>query len=565
MEHASTWARVLAEPAHPALQVLGRLSDAVIVAGVDNRIVYANAAVTDLLGWALDDLLGQPVAVIVPERLRAVHIAGFERYRRTAEGNIIGQPTRVPALTSTGEERLIELVLSPLEVGEEPQHIAATLRDVGDRVDLERQSAVASRLLGVFARDLPEPELVPAVLKALGRALEMTATAFWVPADDDEQLVCRAFWHRPNEAGALLRDASGSTSFRRGEGLPGRVWLSGEPAWIADLAVDDNYTRRGAALADGLGAAFAFPVRARGEILGVVELYRSEPAEPDEQLLTLSSLIGRRLGEVLRNSHLEEERRRLADREISAAAALRASLLPGHLPDVEGADLGAAFRPGGEGVVGGDFYDVYRLDGGAGTPSRWGFMIGDVCGTGAEAAAVTAQVRYTARALMRAGLGLEPVMCHLNQGLLERPNSRFCTCMIGEFQAEPDGRVRVVLTNGGHPYPLLRTARGEVTTLPTSGRLLGVLHDVEPVTIEVVLDPGDLLLLYTDGVTEARGDGEFFGEDRLAALLASTTFESAAEAAALVERAAVTFAGRALTDDIAVLAIAAPDPRRGPA
>lgn len=534
--------------------MLDALIDAVVVADADNRIVYSNPGVEDLLGWQPQDLIGQRAEILVPQRLRQMHSNGVERYLRTGIGHIVGRPTRVPALTRSGEERLIELVLSPLVLTEDRPAVAATLRDVGERVDLERQSAVATHLLGVFGRDLAEPDLIAAVLEALGRSLEMVVAAFWSPSRED-QLVCRAIWHAP-PAGKRLAAVSGSLPLQRGEGLPGRVWASGSPSWISSLAHDENYPRREDALADGLGSAFAFPVRAQGRIVGVIELYAPEPAEPDESLLALSSLIGRRLGEVMRSANLEDERRRLAEREHDVAAAFRNSLLPRALPRIPGVEIGAAFHPGGESVVGGDFYDVYPV-GGGGPDLRWGLTIGDVCGTGAEAAAVTANVRYTGRALIRAGLPLVAVAQHINEALLAGEASRFCTCILGLLEVKTGGAL-VQLVNGGHVYPICLRAGGGVELISTKGRLLGVLPEVDAVEVQVSMAPGDLLVLYTDGITEARDGDELFGEQRLRDLVASLRHLSAPEAATRIQQAAQTFAGGRIADDMAVLVLGVP-------
>lgn len=534
--------------------MLDALIDAVVVADADNRIVYSNAGVKDLLGWQPQDLIGQGAEILVPQRLRQSHSDGVKRYLRTGIGHIIGRPTRVPALTRGGEEQLIELVLSPLILSEDRPAVAATLRDVGERVDLERQSAVATHLLAVFGRDLAEPDLIAAVLEALGRSLEMAAAAFWSPSGDQDQLICRAFWHA-SATGKRL--AAIRESLPAGEGLPRRVWASGRPSWISSVADGDVHPGHDDALNDGLGSAFAFPVRARGRILGIIELYASEPAEPDGSLLGLSSLIGRQLGEVMRSANLEDERRRLAEREHSVAAAFRHSLLPRALPRIPGVDIGAAFHPGGEGVVGGDFYDVYPVGGGQPNP-RWGLTIGDVCGTGAEAAAVTANVRYTARALVRAGLPLVAATQHINEALLFAEAARFCTCILGLLQVTAGGAV-VQLVNGGHVYPICLRADGGVELVHTKGRLLGVLPEVNADEVEVSLAPGDLLVLYTDGITEARDGGELFGEQRLQNLVGSLRRLSAAEAATRIQQAAQAFAGGRIADDMAVLVLAVPD------
>jgi phosphoserine phosphatase RsbU/P len=184
-------------------------------------------------------------------------------------------------------------------------------------------------------------------------------------------------------------------------------------------------------------------------------------------------------------------------------------------------------------------------------------MIGDVCGTGAEAAAVTAEVRYTARALTRAGLSLEAVVQHINLALLERPADRFCTCVLGVLEPEAGGSVRLQFVNAGHPQPILRSAGSGTQLVAAGGRLLGVRPDVRATETAVRLEPGDGLTLYTDGVTEARRAGQLFGESRLVTIVAGLD-DDAATTASRIEHAAEAFAADAVVDDIAVLVIRAP-------
>jgi phosphoserine phosphatase RsbU/P len=293
----------------------------------------------------------------------------------------------------------------------------------------------------------------------------------------------------------------------------------------------------------------------RQEILGVIELYTAAATEPDDSLLRLMGITGRRLGEVLYSARLEEERRVLAERERNIAAAFRESLLPDSVPVIPELEIGTAFSPGGEGVVGGDFYDVYPLAPVDGT-RRWGFTVGDVCGTGPEAAAVTSKVRYTARALMRAGLDLVAVGEHINTAMSGRKGRRFCTGIIGTINVRDDV-VELRFVNAGHPPPIRRGPHGEVDVLPAAGSLLGALPRVTLVEQRVELAPEESVVLYTDGVTEARRGGELFGERRLAALVAEMGPVGARAVAARVQDSVQRFAD-GLTDDVAILVLRRP-------
>ena len=541
------------------IPLIEALNDAIVVAGPDNRILYANRAVADLLGWAPNALIGAPVATLVPERLRDAHVAGFSRYFETARPHIIGVPTRVPALRADGTEQIVELLLSVLPLNAGGNFAVATLRDVADRVDLERQTALAHHLLTLFVDDADEQGVAEHMVAVIGEELEAAFSALWLPAEDDVHIDCCALWRAASNVTSGFEDTTRTLRLRRGEGLPGRVWLSGQARWIADLALDPNLPRGTAAAIDGLRSAFAVPVANRSRILGVVELFFANRCDPNESLLTTMTAIGARLGEFLERKHLDAERQRIADRERAVAGILQRSLLPPAMPELPGIELGVAFHPGGELVVGGDFYDCFLIDGST-DHATWGILIGDVCGTGPEAAAVTGLVRHSARALARTGMAPIEVLEHVNDALLERTASdgRFCTCWFATARGDEDGGLNLRIVNAGHPPPLLRSATGGSSEVTGHGTLLGAFAIIDLEEQQLRLLPGETLVAYTDGVTEARRDGELFGEARLRALL-DTADGTAGDLAAEVVAAANRFAS-GVSDDMVVLAVRAVEP-----
>jgi sigma-B regulation protein RsbU (phosphoserine phosphatase) len=240
-----------------------------------------------------------------------------------------------------------------------------------------------------------------------------------------------------------------------------------------------------------------------------------------------------RLLEREREERLRAEQAERAARE--AADALQRSLLPPHLPAIEGVEIGGAYRPGTEGWdVGGDFYDVFELGGG-----RWALAIGDVCGKGVEAAAMTAMVRYALRGVAVRHSGPAEVLRALNAALLrDTPPGSFCTAIYTSLDVS--GRRPVVrLAVGGHPLPLLLRADGTVRQVGRPGTLLGSFETAVSHACELELAPGEVLLLYTDGVSEARTAGGLLGAAGLSELLAGCRGESAAAVARRVEAAAV--------------------------
>lgn len=250
------------------------------------------------------------------------------------------------------------------------------------------------------------------------------------------------------------------------------------------------------------------------------------------------------------------------DRLQALATTLQKTLLPPALANVPGLDVAAHYHIASVDEVGGDFYDLFPLA--AGT---WGLFLGDVCGKGAAAAAVTSLARYTLRAAAVYDPDPAAVLANLNTVLnheYQGSDPRFCTVVFGLLT--PDrlrGGFHITLASGGHPPALLMRADGTADFLPTpGGQLIGVLPDPHITTTTIHLATGDTLLLHTDGLTEAHthavtGGKERYGDDALldfARALAPTT---ASDTISAVRDLLDTF-GIGVDDDTAVLAVHAP-------
>lgn len=232
------------------------------------------------------------------------------------------------------------------------------------------------------------------------------------------------------------------------------------------------------------------------------------------------------------------------------ATTLQRSLLPPSLPTVPGLDLGAAYRPAGEGAeVGGDFYDIFQL-----TTDEWLIAVGDVCGKGPEAAALTALARYTIRGAAMETDDLAEVFNAVNTTLLHDRSDRTCTAVVGRVSPTSAGH-EVRVCTAGHPLPRLVAATGDVVRVGSSGMLLGAYERAEQEEDRVHLEEGDALVFFTDGVTEARRGHDFFGEERLHTLLESAAKLPASGIARVVADAAVAFQDGNPRDDVAVFVV----------
>ena len=259
------------------------------------------------------------------------------------------------------------------------------------------------------------------------------------------------------------------------------------------------------------------------------------------------------LEDLARVASLAIENARLEERERHIARTLQASLLPQTLPVIDGLEAAARYFAGGEGtVVGGDLYDLFAVE------DHWALVLGDVCGKGAEAAALTAMVRYTIRAEVVHHSSPCEVLGLLNDAIIRQDDTgRFCTVLHGRLRMGDEG-AQIAIASAGHPPPLVLRAKGTVESVPCGGPLLGVIRDVTHPDVIVRLYPGDALLCFTDGVTEGRGAGGMFGDDGLAEALASCAGLDADAIAERVTQIALDFQGGRTQDDLALLVLRVP-------
>ncbi|MEV7402812.1 SpoIIE family protein phosphatase [Streptomyces sp. NPDC091267] len=303
----------------------------------------------------------------------------------------------------------------------------------------------------------------------------------------------------------------------------------------------------------------------RMPVLVTSKLKTSEGGEPMLVRTTIFDARDRRAyeTELLRGRRAAEDahRRAEADRERlqEALAVLQQSLLPAQLPVVPGLEAGSHYHIASPDLLGGDFYDLFPLG-----ADRWGFFLGDVCGKGPQAAAVTSLTRYTLRAAALHDADPVKVLTTLNTVLHERYASgeaRYCTAIFGVLRPGSD-HVSVHLASGGHPAALIQRADGSADFLPTpGGMLIGALPQAQFTSAHAQLSAGDTLLLYTDGLTEARTgpSRELYGDD---ALRTFTAAQPPAGPQALITAltALLTSFGDGLDDDTALLALGMPAP-----
>ena len=287
------------------------------------------------------------------------------------------------------------------------------------------------------------------------------------------------------------------------------------------------------------------PLIARGRVLGDIALATDSDSGrrfgPDT--LVLARELADRCALALDNAMLYSQR-------DLVAMSLQEELLPPELPRIPGIDVGARYVAAGEGnQVGGDFYDVFPSDTG------WRLVIGDVVGKGPAAAAVTGLARHTLRAAAPYEKSPSALLAVLNRSLLaERPGERLASVACVEVEPDGDG-LALTVAAAGHPLPLVVSPDGEVREVGRFGPLLGVSEDHAASDVRDRMAPGELLLLYTDGVVEARGPGGVFGEVRLRTLLRDLAGLAPTRMVQRIEAAVLAASGGRPRDDLAIVAL----------
>lgn len=315
----------------------------------------------------------------------------------------------------------------------------------------------------------------------------------------------------------------------------------------------------------GTGFCVAAPVvTAGGARLGSIQVLDTRTRKAtDRQMAALEDLSTLLVDELeLRLSAgrtVAAERRMRTDAE-RLARTLQRTLLPPALPEVPGLSVAASYHHASADEVGGDFYDLFPLNDG-----RWAFFLGDVCGKGAEAAALTSLARYTLRAAAIYDPDPRSVPANLDtvlKGEYQGDDPRYCTAVFGVLQPEADGAFSVTLAGGGHPPAIALRADGTAHPVSTKGgQLIGLLPDPHFVAATLRLTPTETLLLYTDGLTEARTPtGAMLGEEGLIAHLATVRPRNSDSLLTAIDEL-LGGLGPGVTDDTALLALSVPPHR----
>jgi PAS domain S-box-containing protein len=520
--------------------------------------VRVNEALAQINGLPVDEHPGRPLEELVGPLADRV-VPPF-RHVLTSGEPLLEQEVTGESFTEPRETRHWLVSCTPVRGTGTILGVSSVVMDVTERRELLERERAGRRRATFLARasELLESSLdYETTLRNVARIV-VPQIVDWCAIhviDDagDLKLVAVAHADPEKEALAWELDARYPTDPEAPTGVPA-VIRSGSTElttgvtdeMLASAAVDEEHLEilRGLGIREGIVA----PLRARGRILGAVTFVAAESGRSlTREDVDLVEELARRAGLSVDNARLYTERSAIAH-------TLQAELLPARLPAIPGVRVAVRYRAAGElNEVGGDFYDVFARGDGS-----WAFVIGDVSGKGAEAAAVTALARHTVRTAALQPSSPNRLLRTLNEALLlQRAGSEFCTvCLACLSVPEDRSEGELTLALGGHPPALLLRASGEVEALGVSGTLLGVFADPKLHEVQTEILPGDVVLLYTDGVTEAGSPLDEIGEEGLAQLLRGLRGMSPEEIVDAVEQAAVDAQAGKSRDDIALVAFA---------
>jgi PAS domain S-box-containing protein len=538
--------------------ILEGVADAVTAQAPDGRLVYANDAAVRLLSFesAAELLAAPPLEIMARFSMRAEDGSELPLERLPGRRALTGE--RPEPLTvryrhhASAEDRWSRVQSTP--VFDEDGRVRLAINVIEDITDIKRGEE-GHRFLSEASRVLVASLDYEETLGAVAR-LAVPEIADWCAVDlvTPDGLARVAVAHVDPERVELARRLQDRypPDPSRDVGVwavlrSGRAQLFHEiPDELLESAAQDA-AHLELLRSVGLRSAMIAPMTLRDRVLGALTFVSAESGRRyDDHDLALAEDLSLRAAAAVENARLYQARSAIAH-------TLQASLLPPVLPELPGIEIAAEYRPAGEGFeVGGDFYDVFST-----AEDQWYAVIGDVCGKGAEAAAVTALARYTIRATAVRRRSPSAILRWLSDAMIQQGEAggRFCTiaCAHLDLARSP---ARVTVACGGHPLPLVVRGDGGVDEVGIPGTLLGLVPQPDLQDRSTELRPGDVLVLYTDGLTEAGAPARVWSPAELAASAGGATGRPAAEVVEHLVSAALGGLA-APRDDVAVLALRA--------
>ena len=296
--------------------ILQTALDCIITMDHEGKVVEFNPAAEKTFGYSRDQVIGQELCrFIIPPSLRDRHRTGMAHYLATGEGPVLGKRLELPALRADGTEFPVELAITRIPT-EGPPLFTAYLRDITETKRSEQHRNTRLAVTHALNEAASLDDGAERVLRAVCENLGWDVGFFWTVREEEQTLECRRSWHRPDVLVEQFEAVSCSRTFSLGEGLPGRVWASGQPAWVLDIAQDRNFPRLANAVDYDLHSAFACPLVVGDRTLGVIEFFTKRIREADADLLETMGTVAGNVGQFIERKAAEEKVRR-SERELA--------------------------------------------------------------------------------------------------------------------------------------------------------------------------------------------------------------------------------------------------------
>lgn len=512
--------------------------DAIISIGSDGNVVFWNNAAEKIFGHSAGEILGQPLTAVMPEKYRAAHSNNVARLVATGIPRLSGQVVELTGLRKDGAEFPLELSLANWETSD-GMFFTGIIRDITERKHAERLSEALNNINTAIYSTLDFDEIMQRVIKDAAEAMD-TETAS-ISLREHNHWVARYTHGYPGNVIEKRLSASDVKATMTILSETKKPLVINDA--LSDERVDQDIMRR-----DNIKSLLTVPLIVKDDIIGTFNFhFHSAPIPFSEAQIDFAEKLATSVALAVENARLYETERNIAD-------TLQEALLS--VPDkIEGLEFGYLYRSATEAAkVGGDFYDVFELECG-----KVGIVIGDVSGKGIHASALTSRVRNTISAYSndctckQARPSAAQIMSKTNRLLLKTMEAgNFVTVFFGILDLETG---KLTYCSAGHVPAIVLKKDGTSAMLKTTSPVIGVFDDLEYHNEEVDLDVEDILVLYTDGVIEARINGELLGERNLARFIENLNTRKAQDIPQHIFNHIISSTDGKLADDVALLTI----------
>jgi sigma-B regulation protein RsbU (phosphoserine phosphatase) len=530
---------------HGILQaIVEGTTDAVFVKDLSGRYVTINSAGARFLGRSVQDVIGKDDRAVFSPATAAAIMQGDRRV--IASGRTQTYEDRGTAMGVT------RTYLSTKGIVRDEQGRPAGLFGISRDITGRKWDELRLRLEHVTFQSLyvaPDwKQATGELLQTLCESLGFGAGALWLPDDEFDVLCCACSWFPGELADREFARQTQRLVLPPGIGLPGLVWQQQRAIWMDQQQPDDPRFPRAAAARDaGLHGCCALPLAAEGEVLGVLEFFGGANSDPELPLVETLSHVANQFGQFLHRRRLERAMRQHDD-ELRVARRIQQHLLPDRVPELPGWSIYAAAFPAE--LTGGDSFDYLP------TRQGLGLLVADASGHGYPAALMIATARAYARAYAQSSPDVGFVLECANRVLArDMPDSEFVAMCLAHLEPESG---RLTCAAAGHPPPAVFDARGELRArLDCGGLPLGVTTQTHYAAQQIDLAPGELLVIVTDGLLEARAsERDFLGFERLCGIVRHYHALDVRQIVDNLYHAARAFCrGQPQEDDITVMAV----------